>query len=399
MKVVTSVNGPYLRLLDIWLRQAAPFLHEPLLVCCTDDEAFVACSDDPRVEAVRPPDRSGAGIDRHAFWHIRFSFLKDRLEQGEDILHTDLDAFWLHDPQPLLEDQDADIVFSREFGIPRDIGEQWGFTLCCGFFLARSTPAVKNLFDRWEPLIRERLSDQIAFNVLLHQLGADWQPVDLNGQTAHRAEIELDGKSLSLLALPYETVSRELPFAASTELVTHPFFERSYFVSYLDLLDQYVGVDVDLPELPHDAAFLTADSGAPKKRDLDAYRVLLWLGQTQRHTPNTLAHQAAIAAGHGWNDQAVPLIDQAFKSGVDEDGSRVALAGAMIEMGQRRRGTEVLRPFWSRGTTDLSLAREAGQILVKARAPVPLLQLVIRMVRLLGLSRAIKLAWGWRANA
>ncbi len=396
MRVLTSVNGPYLRLLELWLKQAESSFGQSPIVCCMDDEAFAWCSSDARVHAVREPETASAEIDRHAFWYRRFAFLKDQLHGGDTIVHSDLDAFWLENPLPVLAEFQDDLVFSREYGIPHNICDAWGFTLCCGFFAARPTVATHAFFERWDKVIPELLSDQIAVNALLFDLGAEWRPVDLEGLTAHRALIEIDGEALSVLVLPDELVCRELPFDAGDALVAHPFFERPFFASYLDLLEQWIGRDSTLPELPADTQAALPDE--VKKRDIDAYRALLWSAERNSMSADNWAHKASLDARMGLVDSSTESANRALAGGVEEEGSLVALATALLSAGRRDDAVRVLRPLCARGTSDPALARQAAQLLLSAKAPLSAVRLAIRMARLLGLRRSMKVFAGWIGN-
>ncbi len=66
---------------------------------------------------------------------------------GYDALHCDNDAIILKNPMTLLsEHQESDIVGSVGT-FPFDIGGRWGFTICMGFILFRSTPQIGKLLS------------------------------------------------------------------------------------------------------------------------------------------------------------------------------------------------------------------------------------------------------------
>ncbi len=66
---------------------------------------------------------------------------------GYDALHWDNDAIVLKNPMTLLsENQESDIVGSVGT-FPFDVGAKWGFTICMGFILFRSTPQIGKLLS------------------------------------------------------------------------------------------------------------------------------------------------------------------------------------------------------------------------------------------------------------
>merc|ERR1711971_189106 len=70
-----------------------------------------------------------------------------------DVLHTDIDAFWVRNVDHLLHNitnmyPDADLVYSMDHGIPYELLKDWGLTLCNGFVLYRNTRATVDLLHQ-----------------------------------------------------------------------------------------------------------------------------------------------------------------------------------------------------------------------------------------------------------
>lgn len=216
-EVLSFVNAPYLPLLDLWLRQSSDYIGSRPKILCTDEAAYNECRNDPRMIAENASDHDWS--DRTNFWKSRFSILHQRLESHIDILHTDLDAFWLKSPWPYIEGREEDFIFSREFGLPKHLVPKWGFVLCCGFFRANSTPAARSFFARWHKYVERYGDDQFALNTLLDELDINWEATAFHNFVAHRGFVKIDGHTISFLSLPYACISREPPFLSKGKLL------------------------------------------------------------------------------------------------------------------------------------------------------------------------------------
>jgi len=78
-------------------------------------------------------------------WRTRFEYIYSLLNNGTDILHSDLDAVWLHNPLSLIESE-YDIVASTGT-FPKDVYKEVGYTLCMGWIYYKSSTIVKKLFQ------------------------------------------------------------------------------------------------------------------------------------------------------------------------------------------------------------------------------------------------------------
>lgn len=69
---------------------------------------------------------------------------------GFDVVHYDIDAIVLRNPLGLFEQfWDSDVIGSTGT-YPRDLGGVWGFTICMGVILFRSTPQTGKTASCWQ---------------------------------------------------------------------------------------------------------------------------------------------------------------------------------------------------------------------------------------------------------
>jgi hypothetical protein len=106
-------------------------------------------------------------------WQQRLAIFSALCSAGIDFVHSDADAVWLRDPVAHCFEPDLDLVFSQGTVWPYAVAANWGFVLCCGFFAARSRPAVRAFLAETARRAVET-NDQAAVNQLLCDAGVSW---------------------------------------------------------------------------------------------------------------------------------------------------------------------------------------------------------------------------------
>ena len=163
-----------------------------------------------------------------SLWLQRLVLIRDLLDRGFDILHSDADAVWLRDPLPELLKEESDMSFSQGVAWPRDAHGVWGLVLCCGFFLLRSSPRTCQFLDRWAESVSHLGDDQVAVNRLLLNAGVHWRsPGDYELEHAgHRincfdsSQVASTRNGLRVALLPHTKFQR-IPMEQPAVLV-HP---------------------------------------------------------------------------------------------------------------------------------------------------------------------------------
>ena len=156
--VLVFVNTPYLPVFDIWyglyLINPAP----DIIVMALDMTAyenltqrnircFFAGSDEfDGFLSVKKYDKHEIST-LSTLWLLRANVIREILDSGVDVLHSDCDAFWLDDVYRLFEKAPADMTFSIAFSHPKEIAQEWGFILCMGLFMIRNNKKTKEFFS------------------------------------------------------------------------------------------------------------------------------------------------------------------------------------------------------------------------------------------------------------
>ncbi len=143
---LAAVSGDHAHFLDNWLL----FLDRLKI-----DRVMIVAMDEVMAARMRPGRfpviRAGFDGTEADFWRQRLRVWRRLADAGVAFIQSDTDAIWLSDPRPMLAGLDGDLVFSQGTRLPEDTLEAWGFVLCCGFFLARPTPATIALFAEIGP--------------------------------------------------------------------------------------------------------------------------------------------------------------------------------------------------------------------------------------------------------
>ncbi|MEQ8268828.1 MAG: putative nucleotide-diphospho-sugar transferase [Parvibaculum sp.] len=328
--ILSFVNAPYLPLLDLWMRQSRGHMETDPTIVCTDASAYDHCKNTPGLIAERGADRDWSS--RPAFWKSRFAVLRDHLEKGTAIIHTDLDAFWCGPVIPFLGSIGEDLVFSREFGLPKHIVAKWGFVLCCGFFQAKPTPGARAFFRLWQKHVEKHGDDQVALNTLLAARGVTWTKVPCGGHMAERCELDLEGETVSILALPYEIFSRKTPFLADGELVAHPFFEKEHFASFMKIYARVLNRDDRLDAVKVPETFLKDAPAAMKTRDVATLYVMR--GLMDDMDAQMWGHRADLEARYGNATAAAQAVERALEWAPDDPQLLVTAAEIHLQNGE-----------------------------------------------------------------
>lgn len=390
MRVVSSVNAPYLPLLDIWLRQSAPYLPESLTLLCMDAASAQHCAvHHPGLVQVVANFGQHA-LDRHAFWLQRMAYFSTLADAGCDFVHTDLDAFWLNDPLPLLDQIDADLVFSMDMGIPARVRERWGFTLCCGFFLLRSTPATRQFLVAWRERTAQLGDDQIALNQLLLEQDVLWEALPGVPSGVLQTSCSSGDNLLRIAVLPLARVPRVVPFFSVGALVAHPWFERPLFNAYLSLFEYVLDRFGRLDAAP------VSETPLPSGLDECSLATMRMLGIALADSEQShwLMLRGAMYGRAGLPAEALNDFSAAQLLAGWSSGLRLLTAEVLLATGQVTEAAEVLVPIVNDRMAELPVLRMAAGLLRKARGtPTALWFLVRALSRWRG--RAWSLFYTW----
>jgi len=137
-------------------------------------------------------------------WDVRVKCIIRLLDQGHDILHSDLDAIWLKNPLDLVEEKYDLIASTGKF--PQNIYKKIGYTLCMGWIYYKSSTIIKELFqDILDKNTHDNFDDQIEFNREI--FNGNWQ-------------------NLKLKTLDQSIISRAQPHDNNT-YVSHPLSNKN----------------------------------------------------------------------------------------------------------------------------------------------------------------------------
>ena len=396
MEIVTAVNRPYLRLLDLWLAQSRPYMPSAPHIICMDQAAVAHCDERGDVITIKASDERTSTRDRHTFWLHRLRTVKQMVDQGHEVLHSDLDAFWLAPPTPLLQSIQADLVFSIDMGIPKNILDAWGFVLCCGFFLARPTPATQKLFSLWEKDTERIGDDQIAFNRLIFDASPDWQSADEIAPGTKRAQLSLGGQQLTIVVLPLSRITRVVPFGLQGPLVAHPWFERALFPCYLELMELVLHKFGTLnPKLPEQPSSSSAEPESLDECSLGAVRMINTVLRDEPATAALLTLRGAMYLRAEAHELAQADLSRACTLEPPTPALRIYLAQALLGGGAAHEAYRLLAPLVLNTNLELPTIRQAALLIRQANGRSSEIHFLFKALQAFGFGRAFGIAKTW----
>lgn len=122
------------------------------------------------------PVTDADGYVKRDIWRLRLRVLRCLLGAGHDVIMSDSDALWLHDPLEYLrstEETPTKIVSSQVVRsgsivssrgrFPRDLARRWGSTMCMGFVLFRAAgDSMVSFQTAMERIVTETGDDQVS---------------------------------------------------------------------------------------------------------------------------------------------------------------------------------------------------------------------------------------------
>ncbi|CAM9107488.1 unnamed protein product, partial [Ectocarpus sp. 13 AM-2016] len=159
----------------------------------------------------------GCPVSRHHVWALRIEVSVCLLKAGIDVLMSDADAVWLHDPMDDFDSddyRDSSIVASRG-AMPVPLFRTWGATICMGFVLFRAgSNAIFKFMEVVGEFTEELENDQQAVNLALQELDVVWDPTsDMSFSGSTRSGVGVvhsitSGESLTVSLLPHNKYTR-----------------------------------------------------------------------------------------------------------------------------------------------------------------------------------------------
>jgi hypothetical protein len=169
--IIAFADFRYVDVLMNWLVALALNRIENYLVIALDRQLY----DFLRKHGV-PVALSELHGDFAALWVRRIEIFAALCAAGIDFVHSDVDAVWMRDPrEAYLDDRDADLVISQGTVWPPDCHQQFGFVLCCGLFMLRSTARTQQLLGELKTHVAGTGDDQVSLNRLVAKRTPQWR--------------------------------------------------------------------------------------------------------------------------------------------------------------------------------------------------------------------------------
>jgi hypothetical protein len=164
---------------------------------------------------------------------LKFPIVSAILRSGYSVIMSDLDAVWLRDPSPFL--QDCDLAFQRVVYFPTVIARLWGFCACSGFVYFRHSPGSMAFVDTCISQHKLISDDQWALNLALLEARILWEH---EASDREKSEVHLGNIDEAIIAAfrdsATETIEGRLDLnSVKVRALAHHTFWRHPFVSYV----------------------------------------------------------------------------------------------------------------------------------------------------------------------
>ena len=168
------------------------------------------------------------GRENRSWWTLRFQVMYDKLLESNGIIHSDLDAVWLKNPEKFI-DYKYDII-SSSGNMPRRIYDELNLSLCMGWVFFKNNDKVKKIFK--DILSSEKaFDDQVALNNYL-----------MDQKISHKSDIGLDSEkiifgNIKTRFLNQNIISRHKPHTQNT-YIDHPYIKTKNIKTRESILKQ-----------------------------------------------------------------------------------------------------------------------------------------------------------------
>ena len=117
----------------------------------TRENLYLMCLDDASVPifaslGIRCVPLGALKMRSHSdLWKTRVRVVSCLVADGHDVIMSDSDALWLGDPIEFIRLSSSSSVIASRGSFPRELGIEWGTTLCMGFIMFRATGAAMDI--------------------------------------------------------------------------------------------------------------------------------------------------------------------------------------------------------------------------------------------------------------
>jgi len=169
--IITFANWPYLNVLLNWMEGLKRLSIDNYIVISFDEKLYHYLVEKKYKTILLK------NIDNLSeLWRLRITIFKYLVDKNIDFIHSDADAVWLKNPIPEYYDSfpSTDLMISQGTIWPENVQRLWGFVVCCGFFIMRSSPAMKMLWEKLEDSVLQTGDDQISMNYIIAGENIQW---------------------------------------------------------------------------------------------------------------------------------------------------------------------------------------------------------------------------------
>ncbi len=209
--ILVFANYDYLKVLENWIYFIDQLKLFNYQIVALDKKIYNYLINN-NIETIYKP----CELDLGKLWIHRVEVIKEFIEKGYDVIHSDADAVWIEDPMNEFNNMESDLIFSQGTFWPLNIHKKWGFVLCCGLFMIKSNKETKAFLSKWLEKVKLDKDDQVSLNTLLYENEIVWNEskfyeLEFRNKKFKCFDEKIDGKTkdgLQVTLLPHKNFQR-----------------------------------------------------------------------------------------------------------------------------------------------------------------------------------------------
>lgn len=173
-KIISTCSKSHIAELHLWQAKLlrAGVARDIVTIYCYDLESVHYCNSQGLESAFLSVDN----ISHASLMLARLRLFIELSSQGQDFIHSDLDAFWEQDFRQYLQKIKSDLVFSCGTIHPISAYFKFGFSLCNGFLFSRASKKTKAFWEKCleYSLLSNSQDDQAPVNEVIVESFHSW---------------------------------------------------------------------------------------------------------------------------------------------------------------------------------------------------------------------------------
>ena len=178
--IISFLTWNYIDFFNIWYNHISKYNLDNILIICLDLKSYVFLKQygiNGKINRILYDLNNNDFTKKEEirdFWVERVNIFRKVIHSNYNLIHTDLDAFWIKNIYNWIETtcndevNCSDMFFSRSTGMPKEVIDKLGAVLCCGLFYIKTNSKTKIFMNQYKKYTKQYKDDQIGINNLVY---------------------------------------------------------------------------------------------------------------------------------------------------------------------------------------------------------------------------------------